>query len=64
MRFKIRRRKWDRIQKYSRESLDGKGGRWKIKETFCEGREAGNGGGGGACHIFYFAETYEAGLIG
>ena len=21
-------------------------------------------GGGGACHIFYFAETYEAGLIG
>lgn len=60
----IRERKWDRIriEIQVRGSLDGKGGgRWKIKETFCEGRKEG---GGGACHIFYFAETYEAGLIG
>ena len=40
----IRERKWDRIriEIQVRGSLDGKGGgRWKIKETFCEGgREA------------------------
>lgn len=36
----------------------------KLKKPFAKEGRLGNGGGGGACHIFYFAETYEAGLIG